>query len=195
VNYFKALKQLGIDYNGELPEIKTAEVKKSPVKTIGIHAGGKHNTKRWPAEKFAGVADYFAGKGNRVVLFGDEKGKGINSKILAGVKNKHNITDLSGKTTLKEMILKIKECSVLLSNDSAPFHIAAAVKTPAVAVFCATTPKFGFALRTKNTGIVNVELPCKPCSLHGGKECPMGTFACAEEISVSDVVEAVNKLL
>ena len=194
-NYFKVLKTLGITYGGELPEIKTAEIKKPLIKTIGIHAGGKQKTKRWPAERYAEVAEYFAGKGTKVILFGDEKDKEINEKIVKGVKNKQNVTDLAGKTTLKEMIAKIKECSVLVTNDSAPFHIATAVKTPAVVIFCATTPKFGFADRAKTNRILNVELPCKPCSLHGGKRCRMGDFECAESISSQDVIIAINSLV
>ncbi|OGF46385.1 MAG: hypothetical protein A2452_00890 [Candidatus Firestonebacteria bacterium RIFOXYC2_FULL_39_67] len=194
-NYFKALKTLGITYAGELPEIKMPEIKKSLVKTIGIHAGGKQNTKRWPVESYTEVAEYFSGKGVKVVLFGDEKDKEINAKILSGVKNKQNIYDLSGKTTLKDMILKIKECSVLVTNDSAPFHIATAVKTPAVSIFCATTPKFGFAVRAKTNKIMNVELPCKPCSLHGGKRCRMRHYRCAEKIGAGEVIEAIRNII
>ena len=194
-NYFKALKTLGISYAGELPDIKTAGVKTSPVRTIGIHAGGKQNTKRWPAERYAEVAEYFAGKGSKVILFGDEKDKDVNAKIIAGVKNKQNVADLAGKTTLKEMISKIKECSVLVTNDSAPFHIATAVKTPAVVIFCATTPKFGFADRAKTNRIMNVELPCKPCSLHGGKRCWLGHYRCAGKIGAGDVIEAMSEIV
>jgi len=194
VNYFKALKPLGITYTGELPEINSGEGKTAAVKILGIHAGGKQNTKRWPAEKFAEVAEYFAAKGNRVLLFGDEKSKEINSKIMAGAHNRKNIVDLAGKTTLKEMLAQIKECAVLVSNDSAPFHMATALKVPAVAIFCSTSPKFGFAVRTKTNRIVNIELPCKPCSLHGGKKCRFGTFECAKRLTAGEVIEAVNSL-
>ena len=194
-NYFKALKTLEIKYNDELPEIFLKDVKKSPVKTIGIHAGGKQNTKRWLPERFAEVAEYYAGKGIKVILFGDEKDKPVNAQIISKIKSKHNVTDLSGKTPLKDMLVKIKECSVLVTNDSAPFHIATAVKTPAVAIFCATTPKFGFAVRAKTNRILNVELPCKPCSLHGGKKCRKSTFECAKRITAKDVIESISNLL
>ncbi|MCX5777159.1 MAG: glycosyltransferase family 9 protein, partial [Candidatus Firestonebacteria bacterium] len=100
--YFKALKTLEIKYNGELPEIFLKDVKKSPVKTIGIHAGGKQNTKRWLPERFSEVAEYYAGKGVKVILFGDEKDKPVNAQIIAKIKSKHNVTDLSGKTPLKD---------------------------------------------------------------------------------------------
>jgi lipopolysaccharide heptosyltransferase II len=194
-NYFKALKTLGIEYGGELPEILLNDVKKTPAKIIGIHAGGKQNTKRWQPEKFAAIAEYYAGRGTKVILFGDKKDKQINVEILSKVKNKHNVTDLAGKTSPKEMFTKIKECSVLVTNDSAPFHIATAVKTPAVAVFCATTPKFGFAVRAKNNRIINIELPCKPCSLHGGRKCWKKTFECAERVRSSEVIEAIGQIL
>lgn len=195
-NYFKAPESLGISYEGNLPEIFTPENKqKGAPKLIGIHAGGKQNTKRWPAEKFAEVADYYTGKGIQVILFGDENDKEINSGIAALVKNKQNLANLTGKTTFKEMAAKIKECSVLVTNDSAPFHIATAVKTPAVVIFCATTPKFGFAVRAKSNRILNMELPCKPCSLHGGKRCWKGHFGCAEAITVTDVIGKVNEVV
>src|SRR3989339_657851 len=91
--------------------------------------------------------------------------------------------------------LKKKECSVLVTNDSAPFHIATAVKTPAVSIFCATTPKFGFAVRAKTNKIMNVELPCKPCSLHGGKRCRMRHYRCAEKIGAGEVIEAIRNII
>ena len=195
-NYFKALEPLGVNYKEELPEIVMPEIKnKAAFPLIGLHAGGKQNTKRWPAEKFAEVADYYAGKAFKVILLGDEKDTYTNSKIMALVKNKQNLADLSGKTTFREMALKIKECSVLVTNDSAPFHIATAVKTPVVVIFCATTPKFGFAVRAKTNRIVNIELPCKPCSLHGGKNCPKGHFRCAGKIDPRDVIKQVNELI
>ncbi len=195
-NYFKTLQTLGIVYDGNLPEIFLPEKKrKVTAKIVGIHAGGKQNTKRWPAEKFAEVANYYAGKGLRVILLGEEKDKEINSKIMALAVNKQNMTDLAGKTTFKELAAEIRDCAVLVTNDSAPFHIATAVKTPALVIFCATTPKFGFALSAKNNRIVNVELPCKPCSLHGGKSCWLGHFRCAGSIKAREVIRAIEEII
>ena len=105
------------------------------------------------------------------------------------------MTDLAGKTTFNELAAEIRDCAILVTNDSAPFHIATAVKTPALVIFCATMPKFGFAVRAKTNRIVNVELPCKPCSLHGGKSCWLGHFRCAERIKAREVIEKVGEVM
>ena len=82
----------------------------------------------------------------------------------------------------------IRRCSLLVSNDSAPMHLAIAVETPVVAIFGATIPGFGFAPYGKHDAVIETDgLTCRPCSIHGGNTCPITTFDCMVRIS-SDVV-------
>ena len=71
-------------------------------------------------------------------------------------------------------------------NDSAPLHIASAMNAPVTAVFCSTVPSFGFGPLRENGRVVETpeDLDCRPCGLHGHRECPKGHFRCALGIEV-----------
>jgi heptosyltransferase-2 len=75
-------------------------------------------------------------------------------------------------------------------NDSAPLHIASAMKAPVTAVFCSTVPAFGFGPLRENGRVVETteKLDCRPCGLHGHRACPKGHFKCALGIGVEQVV-------
>jgi len=72
-------------------------------------------------------------------------------------------------------------------NDSAPLHIASAMKAPVTAIFCSTVPAFGFGPLNANGRVVETteNLDCRPCGLHGYKACPKGHFKCAMNIDPS----------
>jgi len=71
-----------------------------------------------------------------------------------------------------------------------------AMETPVIAIFGATDPKFGFAPRGRYDAVVETRgLPCRPCSIHGGERCPIGTFECMRAISPGMVLERVHQVL
>ncbi len=73
-------------------------------------------------------------------------------------------------------------------NDSGPLHIASAMNTPVTALFCSTSPKFGFGpLSDKNEVIEVMNLACRPCGLHGKITCPKGHFDCGNKLDVSKI--------
>jgi len=81
---------------------------------------------------------------------------------------------------------------VLVTNDSAPLHLATAVGTPVVAIFGPTVPGFGFGPRGPRDAIVeHPSLACRPCSAHGPQVCPLGHHRCMRELSVASVLAAV----
>ncbi len=83
---------------------------------------------------------------------------------------------------------------VLVTNDSAPLHVAAAVGTPIVAIFGPTVPAFGFAPRGPRDAVVeHPDLPCRPCSAHGPRTCPLGHHRCMKEIAVDQVLHAIEE--
>lgn len=145
---------------------------------IAAAPGTIWNTKRWPAEKFASVCKQIASNDCAVVLVGGREDEVLCREVLemAGTKN---VFSVAGKLSLLQSAEFIRRCNVLLSNDSAPMHIAVAVKTPVVAVFGATIPGFGFAPRGDRDVVVETNgLQCRPCSTHGGNVCPVNTFEC-----------------
>ena len=68
------------------------------------------------------------------------------------------------------------------TNDSAPMHFASAVNAPVTAIYCSTLPSFGFGPLSDDAHTVETDekLPCRPCGLHGKKECPQQHFKCSD---------------
>jgi len=154
---------------------------------IVIAPGAKHNTKMWPYfdDLVSSLRKLY--KGYDIVAVGDSR----DSKILKSFKNK--VVDLTGKTTIPELLKIVEQASLVISNDSAAMHIASAYGVPTVAIFGPTIPEFGF--RPCNAEIVELEnLPCRPCSLHGTERCPLSHFKCMREITVDMVVSAIKKI-
>jgi heptosyltransferase-2 len=83
---------------------------------------------------------------------------------------------------------------VLVTNDSAPLHLAQAVETPTVAIFGSTVPAFGFGPRGPRDRVVEIAgLACRPCSAHGPPTCPLGHHRCMREIAVDRVLAAIEE--
>ena len=79
-------------------------------------------------------------------------------------------------------------------NDSAPLHLCSAMNAPTTAIFCSTTPAFGFGPLADNGRVVESReiLTCKPCSLHGRPACPLTHFRCAYDIEISEVIRGTQ---
>lgn len=147
-------------------------------------------TKMWHWKGFREVAEFSLIRGNKVVILGSTDERENNAKVAYGLP----IEDLTGKTTLSETISIVKHANAVVCNDSLGLHIASACKTPTVAIFCATSPEFGFGPWRNRAVIVQEEyLSCKPCRRHGGKRCPVGTEACMR-FSSQRVIDALKHI-
>ena len=90
----------------------------------------------------------------------------------------------------------IKRSDLLITNDSAPLHIANSVGTDVIGIFGATIPAFGFFPYGKRDIVFETNgLKCRPCSIHGGNKCPIGTFECMLKIKEEAILESVKKIL
>jgi len=91
------------------------------------------------------------------------------------------IVNLAGQLTFLESAALMKNAEMNYVNDSAPLHFASAVNAPVTAIFCSTVPAFGFGPLSDKSFVVEtkLELTCRPCGLHGRKECPLGHFHCS----------------
>lgn len=101
--------------------------------------------------------------------------------------------NLCGKLDLLSSAALMKDAKMNFVNDSAPLHLASATNAPVAAIFCSTIPDFGFGPLSTNSRIIEKEapLPCRPCGLHGKKQCPEGHFACAYDIDVNRLLECL----
>jgi heptosyltransferase-2 len=171
------------------------ELRLSSSPLVGIAPGTVWNTKRWPTERFAELIKKLVTYGIYVVLIGGKEDAGLCDE-LAKDTFPSRVISAAGKFTLLQSAVLIQRCTMLISNDSAPMHLAVAMKTPVAAVFGATAPEFGFAPYGEHDVVVEVKgLTCRPCSIHGGERCPISTFDCMKTISAERVYASVQTIL
>jgi heptosyltransferase-2 len=92
--------------------------------------------------------------------------------------------NLAGELSLMESVALMKGAVRNYVNDSGPLHFASAVNAPVTAYFCSTVTDFGFGPLSDDSEVKEVGLACRPCGLHGKKECPEGHFKCGKEMVV-----------
>ena len=164
-------------------------------KIIGIAPGTVWNTKRWPTANFIELADRLRSDGFHIVLVGGEEDTKLCSEICSAMADSSTIS-AAGKLTVLQSAELIRRCRLLVSNDSAPVHLAVAVQTPVVAIFGATVPEFGFAPYGQHDVVVETKgLSCRPCSIHGGDACPISTFDCMKRIPAYNVYQSIRAVL
>jgi len=159
---------------------------------FGMNPGAEYGpAKRWPVEKFIAAAREIQGRTGCVWLaFGGKGDQQLTAQIASAIHDsRFTIHDFAGRTSLRELMSLLKLCRVLLTNDSGPMHVAAALGTPVVAPFGSTSPELtgpGLPGDARNH-VLKSDAPCSPCFL---RECPID-FRCMNGIGVERVVEAV----
>jgi heptosyltransferase II len=147
--------------------------------------GSIWGTKRWPY-----YAELASSLDRAAVIVGGADDVRLAQAIVAGSGGK--AVSAAGELTLRESAALIQRADVLVTNDSAPLHLATAVGTPVVALFGPTVPEFGFGpRRASDLTVGHAALACRPCSRHGPKTCPLGHHRCMRELSVNRVLAAV----
>lgn len=104
-----------------------------------------------------------------------------------------NTFNLSGELTLLQSAALMRDAKMNFTNDSAPLHLCTSVNAPVTAVFCSTTTDFGFTPLSDDSLVVEVQPQpkCKPCGLHGAKQCKLGTFECSKNIDINKLIERI----
>ncbi len=154
----------------------------------GVHPGSAWNTKRWLPERFAELCRRLRAEGYTPVLVG---GPG-DAALSAGIAKDSGAADLVGKTSLEDLKALMGRFAVFVTNDSGPMHLAAASGVPVVAIFGATTRELGFFPYGPGHQVLEADLACRPCGLHGARECPEGHFLCMKLITVDQAMGAVR---
>jgi heptosyltransferase-2 len=163
--------------------------------TVALAPGSVWKTKQWGDDKFAALAGLIRAAGYGIIVIGDSASQGAANRICE-VANESNVFDLTGRATLEESASAIASASLLVSNDSAPSHLAIAVGTPVLTIFGPTVPEFGFAPPSgRGEAIETQNLWCRPCASHGSNVCPIYTHDCMNLISPATVFERVKARL
>jgi heptosyltransferase II len=157
---------------------------------IAVNPGSIYGSaKRWPAERFAAVADALAERYRaRILLIGSAKERDI-LEAVAGRMRRTPIL-LGGRTDLGTLAGVLKRVRLLLSNDTGAMHLAAAVGVPVLAVFGPTDADATGPLGP-NSRVVRRPVPCSPCLL---RECPID-HRCMVGIEIAQVLKAAEELL
>jgi heptosyltransferase-2 len=156
---------------------------------IAVAPGSVWPTKRWPEVYFREFCESVSIKGFHVVLIGSQEDHDLCNRIIGESKN---IINTAGIFNLRETFYLLKQCSGILTNDSAPLHLGLAANIHVFSLFGPTVPAFGFApFGPKAKIFENLDLACRPCAIHGSKKCPIKTFDCMREVSPSQVVQEV----
>ena len=158
---------------------------------VGVHPGSAWPTKRWLPERFAELCRRFEKAGERVVLIGGPADR----ELCATLARDSGALDWSGRTTLDELKALMPRLSLLVTNDSGPMHLATGSGTPTLAIFGPTTRELGFFPYGPGHRVLEADLSCRPCGLHGAKACPEGHFLCMRLITTEQVWTAAREML
>lgn len=138
-------------------------------------------TKQLPASKWKELMARFPAE-TTVYLAGAGSDSGLADSLLDGHPKAEN---LCGRLTLLQSAALMKNALRVYANDSAPLHFASAMNAPVTAFFCSTLPEFGFGPLSEDAEVIEVKgLECRPCGLHGYRECPKGHYKCGNEMPV-----------
>ena len=145
-------------------------------------------TKQFSIEKWVDLINELPFKGP-IYLIGGPGDKLLCDQILQKI-NRKSVVNLAGRLSFLASAALQKKAVLNYVNDSAPMHFASAVNAPVVAVYCSTLPDFGFGPLSDHSFIVqtNEALTCRPCGIHGKKQCPLKHFDCAKTIKMDQLI-------
>ncbi len=163
-----------------------------------LNAGAEYGpAKRWPADRFAeAAAQLHRATGCHWVLIGGQGDRELANEIAAQLVSRigaERVANRAGETSLRELCAVLKASALLLTNDSGPMHVAAALSTPVIAPFGSTSPELTGPVLAATPGhqVVVGAAPCAPCFR---RDCP-ADFRCMKSISVEMVVQAALRAL
>ena len=202
-NYCEVFERLGYPVKMEPRECDGATVRRcegnlSPQPpTIGIAPFAAHRGKIYPTEQMEQVVSQLCElhPDCRILLFGGgNKELEVFSRWCQRYPQCSNASQQAGN--LREELQLMRQLDVMVSMDSANMHLASLVGTPVVSVWGATHPYAGFmGFGQKEENAIQLDMPCRPCSIYGNKPCHRGDYACLRDIAPARIINKVEQLL
>lgn len=152
---------------------------------VALHPYATHPNKAWIEDYWHVLVGKLAGQGLDYIVLGKSS-----DRIIGLDREK----DFTGETGLRQTLAIISRCRAMVTGDSGPMHLATGVGTPAIALFGPTSKAWGFYPSGPGDLVLEADLDCRPCSLHGKKPCPMSRH-CLEQIGPDMVLEAVMRTI
>jgi heptosyltransferase-2 len=158
---------------------------------IALAPGAAHATKRWPLEHWHMLVRRILDEGLAVVLVGGTEDAAVAKALAANAGAP--VLNAAGQFGLQGTGALLQRASALISGDTGVMHMATALGTPVVALFGPTVQPFGYFPYTAKAQIVELPLPCRPCSSKGSSRCPLGHHRCMGDMGPDVVFEAVRR--
>ncbi|MEO8088664.1 MAG: glycosyltransferase family 9 protein [Gemmatimonadales bacterium] len=204
--YFSAVEDLGVTPDGAPPEFfigaEATEQVEEWLGSVGLHSepnilalapGAAHATKRWPLEHWRRLVGKAVKDGLAVVIVGGPDDAALAVELAEGAGNR--VAKAAGAFGLQATGALLRRARVLVSGDTGVMHMATGVGTPVVALFGPTVEAFGFFPYTREATVLELPLPCRPCTSQGGPRCPLGHHRCLVDIEPAVVHEALGRRL
>jgi heptosyltransferase-2 len=168
------------------------DVPRDGARLFALAPGSIWGTKRWP--HYSALASRLAPLYRLVVIGGpDDAALALEIARAAGPER---VIDATGRLSLLASTELLARCAGLVTNDSAPQHLASAAGTPTLTIYGPTATEFGFGpLSPRHATIGHESLDCRPCHAHGPAACPLGHWKCMRELGVEQVSRALDSLL
>jgi lipopolysaccharide heptosyltransferase II len=202
--YFDAARGLGVAPDGDRPDFFLSPDAERETATwlaragltngrmLALAPGAAHATKRWPAEYWRVLVGRLLEQGFGVTIVGGS-GDAALGDSLAATEAGGRVVNAAGQLGLQGTGAVLRRAMALVSGDTGVMHMAAAVGTPVVALFGPTVQPFGFFPYTRRSEVVELGLPCRPCSSKGGPRCPLGHHRCLRDITPEAVHQALHR--
>lgn len=160
---------------------------------LAIAPGSIWSTKRWSAKSYSKLVKLLADQGFNLIFIGSKVEHALAEEIMseAGIV----ATNSCGELSILGSAALISQCQALICNDSGALHIANAVKTRVFAFFGPTVKRFGYYPYREDDQLFEVELECRPCGMHGHRQCPLGHHNCMEMIKPEEVYNKIVESL
>ena len=198
VRYCDVFRRLGFTFDDPTPVTSRPECENPMGEKRGTWIGfapfSAHAGKTYPEPLRSEVVRLLAERYERVFI---HCGGGREQQFAKQMEQLYpNVTALGGRITLEEEFALISHLDCVVSMDSLVMHLGALTATPVVSIWGATHPELGFlGYGCQAEGVLQQEIPCRPCSIFGNKPCKKGDYRCLHSITPEMVIERVEQLI
>jgi heptosyltransferase-2 len=202
--YFDAAHELDVRPDGKPPEFAlgtpardeaaawlVAQGLRTDRPLVAIAPGAAHQTKRWPIDYWSRLVHSVVCAGMDVVIVGGPDDADLADELTRD--HREHAWRAAGRFGLQGTGALLEHARVLITGDTGVMHMATGVGTPLVALFGPTVRAFGFFPYGQAAEILEIALPCRPCSAMGGPVCPEGHHRCMKEITPASVFDALRR--